>query len=540
MKNTFTRRLLTAILSLFLLIGSGLPAAAADTAEGPPPKFDKLLYDAGDFALKAFANSVAALMPLNLPRNYVQSPDFYTGMSRFIDKPEGKKQWSLGYAKASLIPNGYFDAKGSYVGKNDVFVGGGIMFAGRKTPTKLLDDQAVRVTALNDGSGRGTVVLASIDGYALSSTDVRRIRARLRSFAKEKNIVSLNVGVLHQHSEIDTLGMNGPLLPALFLNAFGNLTGLYKPYSGKNSAFMENLYVTVAGAVKSAVTDMRPGKLYYGTADAAPYVRDKRPPMVYDKNLHRFRFVPDDGTKETWLVNFSAHCTGLGADGRIVSGDYPYYMEQKIGRRANFQMIQGAQLAITYESSPFWFEGATRLDTIVPYGHKLGELLIGIKKETPVEPILNVRHMEYRMSVDNPLHLLFFRMQMIEATCVQRGAIGPAMDLITETGYMELGKSLAVVFAPGEIDPCLAMGGGLTAKQAWNGKEFKFTPMKEQTRGGRRLLVFGIMNDHSGYYILPNDVQNFVLFGNEEVNAASSEASAQLLKTYGELIKSIK
>ncbi len=527
---------LAAVVALAMLLGTAVPAFAADTAEGPPPAFEQFLYDTGDFALKSAINILAAFMPTKLPSEYSQSPDFYPGTERFIDEPEGAKRWSLGYARASLIPEGYFNAAGEYIGGNDVYVGGGLSFLERKTPTKLLDDQCIRATALSDGSGRGSVILASVDGYALSSTDVRAIRALLRDFAAEKNIASINIGALHQHSAIDTLGMNGPILNALFLNPLANLTGWYAPYTGKNRAFIENLHKTVAETIRAAVADMRPGTLYYGTADASPYVRDKRPPQVYDPLLHRFRFHPDDGSKETWLVNFAAHCTGLGANGREISGDYPYYMEEEIGGRANFQMIQGAQMAITYEASPFWFEGASYYDMIVPYGHKLGQLLVGIGAgDAEVAPILNVRHKEYRMPVDNPLHLLAFRLGMIEFTCVRRCAVGPAMDLVTETGYMELGEDLAVALAPGEIDPCLAMGGGLDASLAWTGEDFAFTPMQDQTRGGRELLVFGIMNDHSGYYILPNDIQNFVLFGNEEINAASDQAAKMLLKTFGEI-----
>jgi len=536
--KAFYRRVFALAMCLALLLG--VPAYAADTAEGPPPALEGFLYDAGDFALRAFANGLAAVVPpaTRPPLKYA-SPDFYPGMGRFIGQPEGGKRWSLGYARRTLIPDGYFDRDGKYIGGNDVYMGGGIELAERKNPTALTDDQAVRVTALSDGSGRGTVVLASIDGYALGSTDVRAIRALLRDFAKEKHIVSINVGVLHQHSCIDILGMNGPLINAILLNPLASLTGLFPAYTGKNAAFMDNLHRATANAVKEAVNGMKPGALTYGTADAAQYIRDKRPPQVIDPLLHRFRFRPDDGGRETWLINYAAHCVGLGADTREVSSDYPYYMEEEINKYANFQMIQGAQLAITVDSGMFWFEGCSRLDQVKAYGRALGKLAAGIETEVPVEPILNVRHKEFRVPVDNPLHLLLFRYGMIRAESVRRCPVGPAIDLVTETGYMELGKDLAVAFAPGELEPCLAFGGGLTAKEAWNGRAFDFTPMSTQARGGRKLLVFGIMNDHSGYYLLPNDIQNFVLFGNEEVNTAGVHASEELLKAYGEMMRGL-
>ena len=542
--KTFRKRALSLAFCLVLLTGLCVPAWAADTAEGPPPVLEGILYNAGDLALRGLAYGVSSVVPPanRTPYKY-GSPDFYPGMERFIDKPEGSKKWSLGYAKKTLIPDGWFDKDGKYIGGNDAYMGGGIEFTERKNPTGLSDDQAVRVTALSDGSGRGIVVLASIDGYALTSSDVRAIRGLLRDYAKEKNIVSINIGTLHQHSCIDILGMNGPLLNGIFLNPLINLTGgLLQPYTGKNAEFMENLHRTTAAAVKEAVGGMKKGTLRYGTANAAKYIRDKRPPQVIDPLLHRFRFTPDDGSRETWLVNYAAHCVGLGADTREVSGDYPHYMEAEINKRAgaNFQMIQGAQLAITVDTADLGKQGATRLENVENYGRGLAKLLIGIKKEAKVDPILNVRHKEFKVPIDNPLHLLLFRFGMIKAEGERRYWVGPAMDLVTETGYMELGKDLAVMFAPGEMDPPLAFGGGLTAEEAWNGKVFEFTPMKDQVRGSRKLLVFGIMNDHSGYYLLPNDIQNFVLFGNEEINTAGTQGSERLLGAFGELMGEIK
>jgi len=540
--KTFRKRALSLAICLVLLTGLCVPAWAANTADGPPPVLEGILYDVGDAALRGLSYGIASLIPPPelVPLKYA-SPDFYPGMERFIDKPEGAKKWSLGYSRKSLIPDGYFDKDGKYIGGNDVYMAGQIEITERATPTALTDDQAVRVTALNDGSGRGTVVLATLDGYALTSSDVRAIRALLRDYAKEKNIVSINIGVLHQHSCIDILGMNAPILLGMAVNPLANLTGgLIPRVSGKNSAFMDNLHKTTAAAVKEAVGGMKKGNLYYAAVEAGKYIRDKRPPQVIDSKLHRLRFHPDDGSRETWLVNYSAHCVGLGGGTREVSSDYPYYMEKEIRDRANFQMIQGAQLAITVDNGMFGFDGCTALDRVSAYGRNLGKMLKGMKNETKVEPILNIRHKEFKVPIDNPLHLLLFRYGMLKAEGERRYLIGPAMDLVTETGYMELGKNLAVMFAPGEMDPPLAFGGGLTAAEAWNGKVFEFTPMKDLVRGNRKLLVFGITNDHSGYYLLPNDIQNFVLFGNEEINTAGTKGSERLLKAFGELMGEIK
>jgi hypothetical protein len=485
-------------------------------------------------------------MPADIPGKFQQSPDFLPGMAAFLDQPAAGAKWSLGYASASLIPAGLFDpTTGDYSGPNDIFVGGGLvgngqrLFIDRKTPTKLLDDQRVSVTALSDGSGRGTAVFASVDGYALTSYDVRIIRGLLREFAKAKNIVSINVGVLHQHSVIDILGMNGPLLGALFLNPLIRLLpqGWANLYSGRNPAFMKNLQDTTAQAIKDAVNGMEEGVLYYGDLDAARYVHDKRAPYMLDTKLRRFRFDPDKtGVPETWLVNFAAHAVGLGATTREVSGDYPYFMWEQAQKKygVNFQMIQGGQLAITTDYREFGEGLDTGYERLAAYGRGMADLLSTIEDQ-PLAPLLNVRHAEYSMPVDNPLHMLLFRSGMIQSTGYQRRLLGPDMDLVTETAYMELGDNLAMAFGPGELDPILAYGGASTAEEAYTGKAFEFTPMRDMVRGQRELMIFGILNDHSGYYLVPNDIQNFVLFGNEEVNAASTQAAPALLAAFKEV-----
>ena len=96
---------------------------------------------------------------------------------------------------------------------------------------------------------------------------------------------------------------------------------------------MANLYKKVESTVKGAVESMEEGDLYYGSVDASEYIHDKRDPQVIDPNINRFRFVPADGGKETWIVNAGIHCVGLGAGGTTVSGDYPYYFEKYINEK---------------------------------------------------------------------------------------------------------------------------------------------------------------------------------------------------------------
>ena len=94
---------------------------------------------------------------------------------------------------------------------------------------------------------------------------------------------------------------------------------------------MENLYNVTVKSMLDAIDDMQTGSLYFGTVDVSEYIRDKRDPQVFDKNINRLRFVPDaQGEEETWIVNGAIHCVGNGAGGTVLTGDYPYYMEKYI------------------------------------------------------------------------------------------------------------------------------------------------------------------------------------------------------------------
>ena len=559
------KRTLSLLLCSVLLCGAlCVPAMAeGETESRRPSKGKQVLYNIGDGLLIGFLRGIAALMPMKPPKAYDTSPDFYPGMEVFLDEPAEGARWRLGYARASVIPDGWFDPETKlYTGPDGVFVGGSPKgedplrpIIDDKVPKELIDDMCVRVTALDDGSGpkghrgrgRGSVVFAEIDTYAITSYDIRIIRARLREFARQNNVVSINIGMLHQHSSIDTFGWNGPLLKSLFLNPFINLfpRAKKKPYTGKNPAFMEHLTQVVAQTIEEAVAAMEPGTLYYGSASAEDWIHDRRDPVVLDEEMHRLRFVPDDeSSRETWVLNLGVHFVGLDGDTQRISGDSAYYAEQQVNEayNANFQMIVSGQMAVHKRHGPIETPGVelSLMEKMTGYGRALADYIAGIDNEREVEPLLNIQLREVRIPVDNPIHQLLLRSGAAQSTVVKRRKIGPALNLITETGYMELGSELAVGFGPGEIDPILYLGGASPAAEAYTGEDFDFTPMKDMVRGNRKFLMFSLMNDRSFYYIAPNDVQNFIRFGNEEINCLSKQAAPRLLEAFEGLTDSVK
>ena len=136
------------------------------------------------------------------------SKDFYEGTGELNVTPRDNAKWHLGFAVASLLTGNELDG--------NHFVGGEIR-GGRKTATEIYDDMRVRAIAINDGVN-GTVIFAALDLYGLANNEVRVIRSRLSEFAKENDIVSINLFTLHQHSVVDTLGMNGELKEAFLRN----------------------------------------------------------------------------------------------------------------------------------------------------------------------------------------------------------------------------------------------------------------------------------------------------------------------------------
>ena len=539
MKNWMKKGLLSVMIPIIISGLFSVPAFAALTEPEKPVPWLRPLYDLGDFAAKGLIGAITAAYPPppGLSREFAD-PLLPTGTGTFLTAPAGEKTWHLGYAKASLFEDYAGDI---YDGKH--YVMGTVDFVGKRRTTDVMDDQMLRATAMSDGSGRGAVVFISVDAYGITSADIGKIRKAALALDGMKDVVSLNVSSIHQHSVIDTLGMGGNLLAALASNPLAMYTGWTTLYSGKNPAFMAHLVETAAHAAQQAVGNMTPGTMTYSKADISDFILDRRTPVSFDPDLHRLRFVPDDGSAETWLCNMALHPVGTGLSPCVVTGDYPAYMEKAIheARGANFQMLQGAMMAIDPLYDPPSLPEAERFVELERVGRRIAQRLLDLplSAETPVEPILNIAHRNYVLPIDNPLHLLMFRLGILEANGRKKNLWGTKVELYTEVGYVEFGASLAAAMVPGELDGSLAFGGQLTKEQAWNGWVWEFTPMKDMVPPERKLLVFGLTNDLTGYMIQPNDISHFIVFENEEINAASKEAAPRILEAFQALLEDI-
>ncbi|MEE1504604.1 MAG: hypothetical protein UGF89_10220 [Acutalibacteraceae bacterium] len=459
---------------------------------------------------------------------------FYTGEESFDTEVAEGAQWKLGFDGESLLDG--IDAT-----SGDYFLAGTLEPIAGRVPVKVIDDQRVRVYAVTDGVS-GVVIQAVIDGFGLSRGDVQIIRERMEDFAKKNGVVAINVSVLHQHSCIDTLGMNVPLAQALLFNtgnaAAGGILGDLKVE--KNQQFMENLYAKTVLAMKRAVNNMKPGDLYYGYADINELIYDKRDPQSYDPNINRLRFVPEDDTQETWILEAGIHCTMLGAGPDELTADFPYYIERAINTSkygANVVYVQGAELAITTDCDSLNLpEDMDGVDRMVAYGEAVAERVMAIDNDVKLDPVLNIKMVEVRLDVTNEILTLAAREDVLNPVIVKTE---DDYQMITEIGYMELGKdaeSVAIFICPGEFEPALIYGGPESGDASWSGEDWGYEPLKNFT-SCENVMVFGLSNDQAGYVLKDNEYHS-MFTENEEINVICDTAGSTFVEAFMELIAS--
>lgn len=557
------KRTLALALCLVLLFGSVTNASAASTtatsnislvdgiAGGLNTALNRVL---GGF-LGVFAELLPASVKVGKVKDY-QSENFYSGSEEFVDQPQQDAKWQLGYASASIVPDDF--SKGIYYkGGYDV----------NYKMKDLLDDLRVRVIALNDGSGRGTSVFAVIDCLGLANEDVRQIRAALSDFAKENNIISINVSATHTHSGIDTQGIYTNIYKKVLVNMGRSIIGSDNLMPAVDENFLNLLINQTVKASKEAVQNMTPGSLKYAHTDIQDYVRDRTEPDISIDELYRLTFLPDDGSKGTIIANFGVHPENIGYGTKYASSDFIYYTEKIINQAGfNFMFIQGAVGTIT-EKTDMSGDGITkdRLDSTIRYGEEIGYILLGMtltkeeciekvvdpereaqaaESETytpwyenhqPVEeeelaPVLNIRLKEIMVPVDNGVYKAFGKLSLANNKMLFDEK--QQMLAVTEVGYMELGK-VKIILCPGETYAELI-------KDGENMKNFPYESAYEVMKS-TDVLVFDLMNDAAGY-IMPDDYFTYVLVSNKngKLNIGSAWGLTSLGKSaasniYGEI-----
>ena len=574
------KKLVAVILSVVMLFSvTAVPASAIDFESTDSP-FTVVLAKTIEWVFGALVKGLGSVMQENdafkAEEDYVFD-NFYEGTGEFIDSASADAKWSLGSSWLSLVPENWEEY--------DLYLGGFMSEQNMFTNDvrEILDDMRVRVIAMNDGSGRGTTVFATIDAIGVSNSDVRTIRGMLADFAEANDLSSINLFSTHSHSCIDTQGLWTNLFRKLPFNIVGSITGLCELEQGTDPEYMEFFCEKVKTAIEMAVEDMEEGTMTFASKDIGEeYFDNKNRPSAdsMETDLSRFVFTPDDASsRPTMILNMAAHpdVVGLATEsdptkGHGLSGDYVYYVGEVINNAGyDFMFFNGAICGIyTGGVNVDW---DLRVDRAANYGREIGRMTLGLTMseeeikaddylmslnfteeqigentytpwyegweaatESAVEPILNVAIKKVEVELTNPV------MQLAGKLGIFSYQIKKSEDkyyMTTEIGYIEMGKDIRIVMVPGELCSDLVYGGSsLTAEGSVDGVDFEGRTLCEIF--GNDLIVFGLANDACGYIVPDNDYCLALAFGHyQELISLGDKTASTLIAGFEELAEEV-
>ncbi len=450
--------------------------------------------------------------------------------AEFIAPPKEKgNRFLLGFSKESILP--------ADIDKKKYYIAG----YGENKPAKgVLDAPHTHAVWIDDLSGKGGIVLVSIDNVGMLNKDVNRLRARLHDFAMYSGCRSINIVSTHSHAGIDTMGIWGPL-----------------PLSGKNPKYMELVFSQTVKAVKDAYASRKLGRLYLGKTEVPDMQEDIRTPIVYSKTLTRLRFEPDDGSQQTYIINFASHSESLQGCNERVSADFPHYLREKIKQETGARTLYcvgaiGGMISMDIPNEQeIRDNGSDFAESTANIGKKLAEYALSIKEETELKPKIGCIRQEVYFKTENTLLMLAAKAGILEAD-EYRMPDGSGFVMKSEISYIEI-DSLKILLLPCEIFPELVYGGYLTAEESATGFGAEINPVPLQEIVGEDVMIIGLANDELGYVLPPND---FILhdetpyFENgrdihgrrhyEETNSLGPKTAETIAQTVAEIINTVE
>ena len=387
-----------------------------------------------------------------------------------MKNPNGGKKFNSGFAKLEVMP--------SYTSSNKYSIAGHGM---KHWIEGVHDPITVSAMWLDCMDGKG-IVTVSADCIGLTGYEVEQIRNSLSDFCKESGCVSINICCTHNHAGYDTVGY------------WGNL-----PKTGKDPEYMKKLMDSIKQVCIDAYKNRTEGTLYLGTIHVPDAQYDKREPVVLHDTFTRFRFVPDNGNKETWLLNYAAHPNTLGGKNRNVSADYPYYMRETIYKEKDVNILYGIG-AIGAVDPGMYSEDLPERTALM--GEALGKASLAIDNDEALDSEITVLQ---HSPISNSVLSLMAILKVVSSKKVACDKGGLGLALVTEMTYLKIGKQ-QILLLPGEMFPELAYGGYSSAETSATGKgpEINPTPLVE-IANDPDLLIFGVTNDMTGYIVPPND-----------------------------------
>ncbi len=339
------------------------------------------------------------------------------------------------------------------------------------------------------GNNEGMLWIGA-DIVGMTNIEVMKVRSMLADFAEEVNCKCINISVTHSHSGIDTLGYWGKPFASI-------------PSDGKDPDYMDVLMNTMVKVCKEAYANKKAGKLYLGTKYLKGAQQTGRATKGLNETLTRLRFVPDDGSTETWIMNFAAHPNSLGGSNRMLSGEYPYFMREEIKAACGANVLYGIGAIGGVDMADF--DEEDNVNNIKLQGKTLAQGALAIDNDKELEPEITVVQQKFYLPVDNNVLMLLGMRQTFSNDPYPCDSSELGVALKSEMTYMKIG-SQQILLVPGEMFQSTVYGGYDEAEISSTGlgEDANPTPLVE-VANDPNLVVFGVSNDMTGYCVPPND-----------------------------------
>lgn len=351
--------------------------------------------------------------------------------------------------------------------------------------TGVLDDLTVSAMWIDCG-GKG-LLLVSADIIGLTGADLEEAKRGLAGFCSRTGCAGVHVSCTHTHASPDTVGYWGRLFP---------------PQTGKDAEYMKTVFEGIRKAAEQAYDNRKKGRLYFGSVHVPEAIGTSRFDRPSNDLLTRFRFVPDDGGREIWLLNFSAHPNTLGGDNTLISADYPGFMRKKIAESKDADVLFTVGAIASVNIADMGTED--RLERTRLGGEALAKAAVEMSDEQLPADIYALTQ-SYYAPIDN--YVLAFMsiiriVSSLKAACPESGT---GLALKTQMTYLKLGGK-KILMLPGEAFYDFVYGGysGTEESSAHLPPENNPTPLAE-IAGDPGLIIFGVTDDMTGYMVPPNE-----------------------------------
>jgi len=400
-------------------------------------------------------------------------PSLPDGVWDAIDRPG--PYFTAGFARAAFTPKD--------VEQKNYWLAG---YGSNRPAQSVHSDICASALFLDDNTGRGAVLLISLDIVGFMNPDVQRIRRKLAKFCRLTGCRAIHVFSTHCHAAPDPMGLWGK-----------------PPKSGRDPLFMESIYNAACSAAVEAYKRRKDGKLYAGSVEADGIQKDIRHPEVFCKTLTRLRFVPGDGSRETWLLNFAAHPEVMDQRNRAISSDYVGFLRRRIESERNARVIY-FNGAIGGMITPIEIDREDFMKSVTWAGEEIAAAALRVDNERELRPLINTIRQEFYLEMANILFCLGGLLKLMPRDRYATGDGPLGLSVKTEMNYIEI-DDVHILTVPGELFPELQIGGYLSAEEAsMGGPEMNPKPLRKLAKD-ENLIVFGLGDDELGYILPPND-----------------------------------